>query len=627
VRDLAARHAAEEISDAELLGRYATKRDERAFAALVHRHGPMVLGLCRRVLRNLHDVEDAFQATFTTLAFKAGDIRRGEALAGWLFQVAHRVALAARHNAARRPRSLDTDAPLTAQASPEPLWRDLRPTLDEEVQRLPAKYRLAVVLCYLEGRTTTEAARLLGCPRGTVATRLAWARRRLRARLARRGVVLSAGALAVGLTTPAAAVAPSLVDSTVKAARLVAAGDAAASSLPSMTLARIALRGAAAGKLKMFAGIVVFAGLMAIGVLEAGQRSSRLPAAPEAELAADASPASTIGSPGPQADSSGTWQVRAILSGHKRPVMLLAFSRDGRTLATTGSSKEESDEVRLWDLASVRTRTVLEPGGRVTALAFSPDGDQLLAGIEGMQKPGLVRQWDTSTGQEQATFAGFTRSIDTLTFSPEGRLWASGTQDQAHTPRGIVLKTWTVWPAGSLGFLEVTPAGPPISSADGSLRVLRIGEPGDAGNTIKLWDVLAQDDLCTLQEDPGPLIALARSCDSAMVATLSGRTGQTKIHLWDTTTGKLAVVPRGQAGQTRALALAADGKLLAAAEQGTIQFWDAASGQQAGRARELPGGPQTLVFSHDGSLLVAGCQDGSVRLLARQSHRALNLSR
>src|SRR5262249_17501866 len=148
--------------------------DEAAFTALVNRHGPMVLGVCRRVLRPAHDADDAFQATLLVLLRKARPLRRPELLGNWLYGVAHRTALKARTLAAkRRARERPVVDHLAGAPSPTAAWGDVRPVLDEEVSRLPAKYRAPVVLCYLEGKTNEEAARLLGCPTGTVFSRLA----------------------------------------------------------------------------------------------------------------------------------------------------------------------------------------------------------------------------------------------------------------------------------------------------------------------------------------------------------------------------------------------------------------------------------------------------------------------
>jgi erythromycin esterase len=183
------------VPDADLLARWTTARDEAAFECLVWRHGPMVLATCRRVLGPGPDADDAFQATFLTLVRRAGQVRSG--VGGWLHRVAYRVALRVR--ARRRP-----TAALVAEPAAEPAhdadWHDLRPVLDREIDALPERFRAPFVLCYLQGKTNEQAARELGRPVGTILSRLATARQKLRARLTRRGVGLSAAA---AVTVPA----------------------------------------------------------------------------------------------------------------------------------------------------------------------------------------------------------------------------------------------------------------------------------------------------------------------------------------------------------------------------------------------------------------------------------------
>ncbi len=257
--------------DADLLRRWAADRDEAAFELLLYRHGPMVLGVCRRVLRDGHEAEDALQATFLALARKAASIGKREAVAGWLYRVAYRAALGARARAARRP---TTDAAnldrLACRAADDVVWRDLRPVLDEEVSRLAAKYREPFVLHYLQGRTNEEVARELGCPVGTVLSRLSRARERLRLRLTRRGLALSAAALALGLTADAqsAAVPVGVVGPLVKAATLVALGRAPAAGLVSanaVTVAAEILRGMTMTKVKLLGVVVLVLGLVGTG--------------------------------------------------------------------------------------------------------------------------------------------------------------------------------------------------------------------------------------------------------------------------------------------------------------------------------------------------------------------------
>jgi RNA polymerase sigma factor (sigma-70 family) len=223
------RHAGERcvagLSDAALLERFLRQRDEAAFEALFWRHGPMVLAVCRRMLSPA-DAEDAFQATFLVLVRKAASIGRHEAVGAWLYRVAHRVALRAR-TLARPMMELPPEGPAAASDEEAVVWRDLRPVLDDAIDSLPEKYRAPVILCYLEGKTNQEAARELGCPRATVATRLRRARERLRQCLGRRGLLLPGAGLGVALVGRARA-------------------DAVDSGLAHLTL-KDALRGAGGG--------------------------------------------------------------------------------------------------------------------------------------------------------------------------------------------------------------------------------------------------------------------------------------------------------------------------------------------------------------------------------------------
>src|SRR5689334_7533775 len=235
------------LSNGQLLDGFVARRDAACFEALVRRHGPMVLGVCRRVLGNPHDAEDAFQATFLVLVRRAASVVPRELVGNWLYGVAYRTALEARRTAARRQareRQVH-DMPQPAAES-DPLWHDLQPLLDEELDRLPDRYRAAVVLCDLQGRTRKEAARQLGVPEGTVSGRLTTARRMLARRLSRRGVALSAGALGAALAsgTASAAVPASLVASTVQTAA------ATAVAVPAVALAERVVKGLFLARLK-----------------------------------------------------------------------------------------------------------------------------------------------------------------------------------------------------------------------------------------------------------------------------------------------------------------------------------------------------------------------------------------
>jgi RNA polymerase sigma factor (sigma-70 family) len=228
-------------SDAQLLERFAAARDEDAFELLTRRHGPMVLGVCRRVLGDAHEAEDAFQATFLVLARKAASAARCRSAGAWLYTVAYRVALRARsRRAARNTREQPLDEPVPAgNADPagEAVTRDVRRVIDEEVSRLPEKYRVPFVLFHLEGRSSAEVARDLGCAVGTVESWLARARARLRAALARRGIAPVAALFTTLLSQEGplaqAAVPAALLRPTVGGAMLVASGQAVAAGAAS----------------------------------------------------------------------------------------------------------------------------------------------------------------------------------------------------------------------------------------------------------------------------------------------------------------------------------------------------------------------------------------------------------
>ena len=226
--------AAGQLGDAELLEQFVAGRDEAAeaaFAALVERHGVMVLGVCRRVLGNRDEAEDAFQATFLVLAKKASAIARREQLASWLHGVARRAALDARARTARqKAREKRLGAMRPVEPPDQTMTSELRAVLDEELAHLPERHRAAILLCELEGLSRRDAAIRLGISEGTLSSRLARAKSRLKDRLTRRGFALSSAALASILTHDAHAVIlpPVLLDSTIRVATLVAAGSSLA---------------------------------------------------------------------------------------------------------------------------------------------------------------------------------------------------------------------------------------------------------------------------------------------------------------------------------------------------------------------------------------------------------------
>lgn len=245
------------IADADLLERYLTDSDEAAFESIVRRHGRMVLGACHRILGDPHDALDAFQATFLVLVRKAATVSPPEMLPAWLHGVARLTALRARE-ARRRRREVAVAAPPEPAAPRDDGAPDLRPVLDEELARLPAKYRVAVVTCDLEGLSHKQAAARLGWPMGTVASRLSRGRAALAKRLTRRGF-----SVPPTLVVSAPQLPCSLIEATLRAAELYAAG--LAGSGPVIALTQGVLKAMLMSKLRSAVGVCVVAGLLALG--------------------------------------------------------------------------------------------------------------------------------------------------------------------------------------------------------------------------------------------------------------------------------------------------------------------------------------------------------------------------
>jgi RNA polymerase sigma-70 factor (ECF subfamily) len=284
------------LTDGELMEQYVARRDEAAFEALVRRHGPMVLRVCRRILRNQADAEDAFQATFLVFVRKAASIRSRGTVSNWLYGVAHNTALKAKAmNSKRRQKEQEAGTVPKHEARAE-VRQEVQALLDAELSKLPDKYRIPIVLCDLGGRTINEAARHLGWPPGTVATRLTRGRAQLARRLTKHGPTLSWGVIAAVVAqggasaqgTTAVCVPPSLVASTVQAATAVAAGQAAAAGVIStkvVALTERVMNAMRMTKLRTLAAVLLAGtvlgsggGLLTYRTLGAELRGSQAPA-------------------------------------------------------------------------------------------------------------------------------------------------------------------------------------------------------------------------------------------------------------------------------------------------------------------------------------------------------------
>jgi RNA polymerase sigma factor (sigma-70 family) len=333
--------AGPDLDDRDLLQRFVTRRDEAAFTLLMERHGPMVLGVCRRVLRDAHEADDAFQATFFVLVHKARSIGRPERLGPWLHGVAYRTAARARDQARRRARTRETAPALDGDPATQAEGAELRQLLDEELARLARKLRAPLVLCYLEGKTTDEVARLLGCPRGTVLSRLARGRDRLRDRLIRRGFSSSLWAPAlVSVQKSASALVPAkMAEKTIKAAALTAAGKAAndAMSAPAAALTRGELRAMFLSKVKLVASVVL---ALSLGVAACIVGARWALADPPAAAAKDKEPTD-------EERILGTWDLVAFEEGgqkapdEKIKEVTWTFAAQGKLVAKQGLMEQE----------------------------------------------------------------------------------------------------------------------------------------------------------------------------------------------------------------------------------------------------------------------------------------------
>jgi RNA polymerase sigma factor (sigma-70 family) len=347
------------LSEGQLLERFATRMDEAAFEVILARYGPMVLGVCHRFLHHSHDIEDAFQATFLILVRKAGSLKDRELLGHWLYGVAYRVAVRARAHAVRtrlRNESGIEDLRDVSDPSRESDWRDLSPVLDAEVNRLPERFRAPIILCLIEDRTHEEAARALGWPVGTVKSRLARGRERLRARLTRLGLAPSAALLGFALAPDPvrAAVPTALAHATLQAARRIAVGRAAlgaASTTSAIALARGVLRSLALARLKtatlfLLAVTVTVAAIGTAGFVQVTPDSAPAPAVARLE------PVPTVpGDPAPPPDSEKrTLDLRVVIAGTRRPIAGASVFLDRRAPDRLTTDAQGRCKVALEDI-------------------------------------------------------------------------------------------------------------------------------------------------------------------------------------------------------------------------------------------------------------------------------------
>jgi RNA polymerase sigma factor (sigma-70 family) len=581
----------------------------------------MVLAACRRVLRDRHEAEDAFQATFLVFVRKAGSIRQRDSVAGWLHRVAVRIARRARGRAARRPGPLPcTDVP--GRESPdEVLWRDLRPVLDEEINRLPEKYRRPFVLCYLEGNTNEQAARQLGCPRGTVLSRLVRGRERLRARLARRGLALSGSLLAPVLMVRAArAAAPAaLVRTIVKAAIPFAAGTPAASLVAGRPAAWTegVLKAMFMTKLKMTAAVALALTLAATG--------AGLLAPP---LLADPRPALQDNPPPDARRERG--DGRAVVLPEVRGTVKAVDAARGTITVMVGDGRRESVE-KTFPVS--KTAEVAVGGGargsrgilREGKLADLAPGTLVLLQLDAEQKTvesilaegatvrGVIKAVDADKKTVTLTMPGHQArgrgeeapppEEKTFILGPKTEIGVDDGQDRMFSLKAVKLVDL---PVGALATVKLSVDGKQVqtlvaegSTASGTLKAVHAGQitlttrvgRGDVGDENKTFDVAPEtvilfDDgrgrRLSVKEGklddlpPGALVRLKLAPDQKTVTSLlaEGPSVQGAVKAVDTAKRTITVVTRrardGSPVEDKTYAVARDARVVIDGKEGKL---------------------------------------------------------
>jgi RNA polymerase sigma factor (sigma-70 family) len=649
-------------TDAQLLERFIATRDEAAFDLLVRRHGPMVQGVCRRILRDAHDAEDAFQATFLILAQKTASAARCRSAGGWLYTVAYRVALRARaRKAARAGRERPLDEPPPAESldpASDAAWREVRRVIDDEVMRLPDKYRVPFILHQMEGLSSPEVARELGCAVGTVESWLTRARARLRTALARRRLAPTLGLLAA--LAPPEGWFPQ-ASAAARAALAAARGEAGAVSPEATALAGEVVR--ALGMARARVALLLL--LVAAAVVGAVSLVDRTPAERPARPPQAAQPGE--GGPDGKGEAPGPVKFHSFANAHFTTINAVALSPDGKTLVSAG----DDARMHLWDVETGKlkgdlwqTYDAYKPKasrqahlGRIWAAAFSPDGKTIASGSQ----DGSMKLWEVATREERG-FGPHRGYVYALAFSPDGRYLASAggtpplildrfTRDQfksfpqdpdAFKERGE-LKLWDLLTGRgrTLFHLAVGRVTSVAFSPDG--KTLASG--GRDG--VRLWDVATGKRLFHIQQHHYATIALAFSPDGKTLAVVIGLDSvpsrlpapeqMDRVQLVDVASRKVRLRLSGHVGWVTAMAYSPDGKLLATASDvlplrarpwthatGEVLFWDPATGSQVGAPLTFTHRVASLAFDARGEILVVGgsgasalnsCNPGEITLV------------
>jgi RNA polymerase sigma factor (sigma-70 family) len=596
---LRAKHC-RDLADGNLLERFCATREEAAFGLLLQRHGPMVFAVCRRILHNLHDAEDAFQATFLVLVRKARSIRRRASLGSWLHGVARRVAMRAKEQAAAR-RQRDQQACPAKSADPFDclIEQELLALLDDQIRRLPARYRDPVVLCYLERKTYEQAASELGWPKSTLASRLDQALRLLHQRLRRRGVSVPAGLAGTMLMTETvrAHVPAVLMLNVVRAATQTITGATATATAisPQVTgLADSAVAALLASKLKVVlvftlllatTGGAVLAHLVATGKgtpNELAQAPAQAPAT-KLETARDRQQKTDLyGDPLPAGAivRLGTERYRGVPRN-----WLAAFDAAGKTYVAEGDGAAILSEI---ETGRVLRRFPMP--GRVYAAALSPDGKTVAAG--GGPTDDLVRVWDAATGRDLRQFKASVGGYgQVLLFTPDGTKLAryDGNSNSYLWDLRTGKEIWSHKEPDRRCILS-----PRVFSADG--KILFAIEDRARQDAVVLIETASGRELRRIK-GVMPDWALAFSHDRKILASIGANFA---LHFRDVATGEKLCDVHGLRNTGEQLAFSPDGKTLACSSgDNCIRLIDVASGKEMRQAAKGLGFARHLTFLGD----------------------------
>jgi RNA polymerase sigma factor (sigma-70 family) len=612
--------------DQELLRRFLGARDEAAFEALLVRHGPMVLDVCRSVLGNEADAEDAFQATFLILARNAASVRKAASLASFLHGVAYRTALRARADSARRQRH-EARAPqrCTTTDSEELTWREVQQAVHEELTQLSERHRAALVLCYLQGKTQDEAAAQLGLAKGTLKGRFECGRALLRARLVRRGlgpaVVLVSGAWPAA--TEAAGLSPPLLVPIIKAATVALPGGTAASVVsPNVAaLSEVMVKAMLFKKVKI-AAILVFALAGSAAGLALAMRS--LAHAEASELieqpAGQERPKPDVDA-GAKPDADTGRPIRSLV-GHKERVKSVAYSPDGRWIGTAGWdgtarlwNAQTGKEVRRLDVPPTKSHNP----AFLSQILFSPDSEFVVVAQQSMpNKPGVI-VWNRRTWERVRDFPGLCAAI-----APDGKHLACGGWGTPDPNRGdIRLYEFASGKLVSEIHTQYSRIDLMTFSRDGKALFAQVGIPrpplggglerlGRDGAQVRPWDIATGKERQTGLEGAWNEHQIALSPD--------GRTLALACSLREIATGGERIRLTGHTDSVCGVAFSPDGHTLASGSMdGTVRLWDLPSGKEVGRFGKLVdpfkgGWVLAVAFSPDGRTLVSGGLDKTAHI-------------